>query len=66
MRLLDVFISPLSSGDAATVVFGFGLFLVGSLCAATAVFLVLHFRRERRRVEKRKEKEEARFSEISE
>ncbi len=57
MNFLDVFVSPFSPGDSATVIFVTGLIFVALVCTATAVLLALHFRKEQKREEKRREKQ---------
>lgn len=56
MRLLDVIISPFSSGDWALAIFLTGAALAVLVCGATAAVLTLHFCKEEKKRERRREK----------
>ena len=56
MRFLDVMISPFGAGTSAVTVFCVGLGLFAVVCGFTVSVLVLHFRKENARREKRRDK----------
>lgn len=58
MNLLDVIISPFSPGKSATIIFIIGLVFIALICGGTAALLVLHFRKEQKRGEKKMKSEE--------
>ena len=56
MTFLDVKTLPLSSGDLATALFLIGVGIALAVYAVTGGVLTLHFRKERKREDNRKEK----------
>lgn len=63
MKFLDVIVPLFAPGDSTTIILTVGLILVALVCGATATLLALHFQKERKREEKRREKQTANESE---
>ena len=62
MRFLDVIVSPFSSGDWPLAIFLTGVVLAVAVCGMTAAVLVLHFCKEGKKRERRREKRSVKVS----